>query len=197
MSQQSDFWSRRKAKVQAEAEAQAKARVAEDVAETQAALEEKSDDEILADLKLPDPDTLQSGDDFKAFLQQAVPERIRRRALRRLWTSNPVLANLDQLIDYGEDFTDASCVVENLQTTYQVGKGLLAHVREMEKVQSDETADEDEIIDATEAEIEVAETQLFDNYDVQELALTDVPVEADDVEPDALPRRRMRFEFET
>ena len=43
-------------------------------------------------------------------------------ALRRLWKVNPVLANVDGLVEYGEDFTDSATVVENLQTTYQVGK---------------------------------------------------------------------------
>ena len=80
---------------------------------------------------LPDPDTLQPGDDFRAFMAKAVPDRLRRRALRRLWQSNPALANLDGLVDYGEDFTDSATVIENMQTAYQVGKGMTAHVEEM------------------------------------------------------------------
>ena len=126
-----DFWSRRKAAVAAEADAELQAQEAALRAEEQAALEKKSDDEILKELDLPDPDTLGAGDDFAAFMKQAVPERLRRRALRRLWVSNPVLANLDALVDYGEDYTDAANVIENLQSTYVVGKGMLAHVEEM------------------------------------------------------------------
>ncbi len=84
-----------------------------------------TDEELLEKLGLPDPDSLKAGDDFAAFMARAVPERLRSRALRRLWLTNPVLANLDQLVDYGEDYTDAATVVENLQTAYRVGKGLL------------------------------------------------------------------------
>jgi hypothetical protein len=122
-----DFWSRRKARVAAE-EAEAKtAEAAAEAAKSRAALEEKGDTEILAELELKDPDTLETGDDFSAFLRSEVPERLRRRALRRLWRSNAVLANLDSLVDYGEDYTDSARVVENLQTAYRVGKGMLSH----------------------------------------------------------------------
>jgi hypothetical protein len=73
------------------------------------------------------------GDDFSAFMSKAVPERLRRRALRKLWHTNPVLANLDGLIDYGEDYTDAAVVVANMQTGYQVGKGMLYHIKALEE----------------------------------------------------------------
>ena len=58
-------------------------------------LEGLSDNEILEKLKLPDPETMKAGDDFKVFLNKTVPEHIKKRALRKLWVSNPVLANLD------------------------------------------------------------------------------------------------------
>ena len=135
MSEGGDFWSRRRAAVAEENRAEARAIEAKAEADTQAALEEKSDAEILEELELPDPETLELGDDVTGFMARAVPERIRRRALRRLWRLNPVLANVDGLVDYGEDYTDAALVIEGLQTTYQVGKGMLAHVEEMARQQ--------------------------------------------------------------
>lgn len=134
-----DFWSRRKAAVAVETKREADERVREaeaasTEAETEAARsrdEARSDAEILGELGLPDPDTLGKGDDFSVFMRSVVPDRIRRRALRRLWVSNPILANLDELVDYGEDFTDAATVVDNLATAYQVGKGMLHHVLAM------------------------------------------------------------------
>ena len=86
---------------------------------------ERTDAEILEEHGLKDPDALQAGDDFSGFMSSAIPERLRNRALRKLWLTNPVLANVDELVDYGEDFTDAAMVVENLQTAYRVGKGFL------------------------------------------------------------------------
>lgn len=84
--------------------------------------------ELLEQLGLPDPDTLQAGDDFSAFMPKTVPDFLRRRALRRLWGSNPVLANVDGLVDYGQDFTDAAMVPEVLNTVYQVGRGMVSKV---------------------------------------------------------------------
>lgn len=126
------FWSRRREAVRAEAEAEATAVASAQAAAQRAELERaqaaRSDDEILEDLGLQDPDVMQMGDDFAAFMNSAVPERLRRRALRTLWRSNPVLANLDGLVDYGDDFTDAAMVVPNMKSAYQVGRGMMRHV---------------------------------------------------------------------
>ena len=139
-----DFWTRRKRAVAAEKAAEAaaveEAQAAEAVAVREAEAAEKTDAELLEELGLPDPDALAPGDDVKGFMQAAVPDRLRRRALRALWRTNPVLANLDMLVDYGEDFTDAATVVENLSTAYQVGKGMKAHVEEMAR-QAEEAAE--------------------------------------------------------
>lgn len=113
-------------------------------------VEGNSDEEILESLGLPNPDSLKPGDDFAAFMSKAVPARLRSRALRKLWITNPVLANLDELVDYGEDFTDAATVVETLATGYQVGKGWAEKVVQApksltadEEVAPDESADDD------------------------------------------------------
>lgn len=101
-----DFWSRRKAKVAQEAQAE---EIVQDVPQ-----EDLSDAEILAKFDLPDPDTLKLGDDIKGFMSKAVPEHLRRRALRKLWRTNPVLACLDGLNDYEDDFTDAATVMPDI-----------------------------------------------------------------------------------
>lgn len=126
-----DFWARRKAAVRAEDLAEKQAAEAEALKATQKTLEERTDSEILEELDLPDPDQLQPGDDISGFMAQVVPDRLRRRALRQLWRLNPALANLDGLVDYGEDFSDPSYLLGEMQTAYQVGKGMLAHIEEM------------------------------------------------------------------
>jgi len=126
-------WSRLKREAKAEApESGGDAEAGAGVTEPEAPVEDdRPDEEVLEELGLPDPDTLKSGDNFAAFMARAVPTRLRNRALRKLWISDPVLANLDELLDYGEDFTDAATVVENLQTAYQVGKGFVDKVAEL------------------------------------------------------------------
>ena len=74
---------------------------------------------------LPDIDSLDKTSDFTVFLKEGVPEAIRRKALRRLWRTDPVLANLDGLNDYDEDFSAVGMVTEHLKTSYKVGKGYL------------------------------------------------------------------------
>ena len=181
-----DFWSRRRAAVEAETEAERKAEAERALAAEMAELEERSDAEILAELDLPDPDTLKSGDDVIAFMARAVPERIRRRALRKLWRLNPVLANLDGLNDYDCDYTAVSDAP--VLTTYQVGKGLLAHVQEMARQAEAETQVAVADDPAVEIEPVVAEEPAAEPEAPQADVETDPPVRAP---------RRMRFAFDT
>lgn len=74
---------------------------------------------------LPDVATLNRESDYTVFLREGVPEEIRRQALRALWRSDPVLANLDGLNDYDEDFTHVRTMSKAVRTAYRVGKGFL------------------------------------------------------------------------
>lgn len=180
-----DFWSRRRAGVEAEEQA-LDARVAEaEVAE----LEERPDEELLAELNLPEPEDLDSPDAVRDFLKAELPQRLKTRALRRLWRLNPMLANLDGLVDYGEDYTDAAMVIENMQTVYQVGKGMVTAFLEDEE-------------DEAEAVEEVAAEDVEEIEEVEEeaplIAESDpVPLPDPEPEPTAMPQRRMRFAFDT
>lgn len=204
-----DFWSRRKAAVAKEEAAARDAEREAAEAEAQAAREaeqaEKSDEEILAELDLPDPETLQPGDDIRGFMARAVPDRLRRRALRQLWKLNPVLANVDGLVDYGEDFTDAALVVENLQTTYQVGRGMLAHVEEMARqaeaeaqAETDpETPPEPDAPEAPEEAPEITDEIPQEQTAAPEETVAFDPGAGNNEDDVTEPRpRRMRFTFE-
>lgn len=199
MTEIGSFWARRRAAVQAEAEAdtrraenaQAKARAKQ--------LEDLNEAEVLADLGLPDPDHMQPGDDFSAFMAREVPEYLRRKALRTLWRSNPVLACVDGLNEYDDDYRAAMLLQEPFKTAYQVGKGMLKHIEEMERSAEDveNTGAEDELASRGENnnDTEVAHEAETDLAHVNEMA----HVEADSVESDnnvPPPLRRMRFHFE-
>lgn len=196
-----DFWSRRKAAVRAEKVAEDRADAEAQEVERQNQLAEKPDEEILAKLELPDPDTLEKGDDFSAFLQKSVPQHLQRKALRRLWLSDPTLANLDSLVEYGEDYTDAARVIENLQTTYQVGKGMLKHILAVEEPDPEQDAeiyDDPEVAEAEQTPDATADTAAVEMSKVEDTEhlpetqnheYTDMSV----VQP---TRRRMRFRFD-
>ncbi len=87
---------------------------------------------------LPDIESLDENADFTAFLQEGVPEALRRQALRKLWRLNPIFANLDGLNDYDEDFTLATSALTHVKTLYQVGKGM-PDAPEPEEDEVDET----------------------------------------------------------
>lgn len=86
---------------------------------------ETEEDEValLDRLGLPSPETLAPGDDFSAFMAAHVPGFLRQRALRVLWRSNPDLAVLDGLLDYGEDFRAGASLGGVVETAYKVGRG--------------------------------------------------------------------------
>jgi len=75
--------------------------------------------------ELPDVETLDADSDYTGFLGDSVPEDVAKLALRKLWRSDPVLANLDGLNDYDDDFSAGGMVSEVVKTAYRVGKGLL------------------------------------------------------------------------
>ena len=202
MSGQQTFWARRKAKVEAETQADLAAVEARNSSKEEAELVELSDDALLEQLELPNPDEMEMGDDFSGFMSKSVPDRLRRRALRTLWRSNPVLANVDNLVDYGEDFTDAALAVENIQTAYQVGKGMLKHVQEMARQEEERlnpTIVEAEIVEgALESEAE-AETPIDLEHQAEQEALafeaSQAGDELDEVQFEYAPLmpRRMKF----
>ena len=190
MSEVLSSWARRRAAVEAE-EAAFEAAEQDAILEAeQAELAEKSDEDILADLGLPDPDSMVQGDDFKAFMSKAVPEHLRKRALRKLWRSNPVLACVDGLNDYDDDYLTQGLNQGPIKTSYQVGKGMLAHLLEVERQKEKAAAEDDSAPDLADVpqEADIAEPEMLD----VETADTSTEPEEDVVAPTP---RRMQFEF--
>ena len=115
---------------------------------------------------LPDIDSLDDSSDFSVFLREGVPDVLRRKALRKLWRVNPVLANLDGLNDYDEDFTDAAKVVEGLKTLYQVGKGVVLPeeeaVADRKSVEDGGGSNTDDVVDKPIADLEAQQDSGLD-----------------------------------
>lgn len=202
------FWERRKAAVAAEAQAEDAARIAAEKAATEQALAEKSDEQLLAEAGLPEPEQVENGEQLRAFLQAQLPQRLKNRALRQLWRSNPVLANLDGLLEYGEDYTDAARCVPDMKTVYQVGKGMFDKFAE-EAAQAaraeDGGAGEGVTDTLRDGEPDLAPPVLVqpETPEPEPIAAAQPAPEAPDqetAEPETSPApvaRRMRFRFET
>ena len=88
---------------------------------------------------LPPLEDLTADSDFTPFLQTGVPSALKRAALRKLWSSDPVFANVDGLNDYDEDFARMG-LGKVVQTAYQVGKGMIGREEEPEPAEDSDLA---------------------------------------------------------
>ena len=86
---------------------------------------ESNDDEKKIIEELPDVETLDEKSDYTPFLKDGVPEKLKKMALRKLWTSNPAFSFLDGLDDYDDDFSAIGIVAQEVFTNYKPGKGFV------------------------------------------------------------------------
>jgi hypothetical protein len=102
------------------------------------------------------------------------------------------------LVDYGEDFTDSAMVVENMQTAYQVGKGMLKHVQEMARQAEElENPSEPEVLDEDiEEEAETLMAVSEGDSEGAEVAEYYAELEDDHEEMSVPSPRRMKFVIE-
>ena len=128
-------WSRRKTEVKEKLQDQSIGDLKEE--ETSAlgeiAAPEPVDDEKNIVEELPDIETLDGKSDYTPFLKDGVPEKLKRLALRKLWTSNPAFGFLDGLDDYDEDFSAIGIVAQEVFTNYNPGKGFIDPEEEIEE----------------------------------------------------------------
>lgn len=73
--------------------------------------------------KAIDIDSLDYNSDYQTFLKKGVPDELTNKAMRKLWTSNPILANIDGLNDYDEDYGDPA--LNSFNSIWKVGRGFL------------------------------------------------------------------------
>jgi hypothetical protein len=140
---------------------------------------------VPEELRGIDIDSLGYDADFTVFMKAGVPEALRRKALRRLWRTNPVLACLDGLNDYEEDFTDAAVAVKGLESAYRIGKGYLfaepdETEGETEVAAADEVADDEADTPGAEDEVAEAEETLREDVTQGETDLANDDSEAGD-----------------
>ena len=188
----SDFWSRRRAAVQQETRAEEAEQEAAVQARTEQALAERSDEELLAEAGLPLPEDIVSGEQVQAFLKATLPQRLKTRALRALWKSNPVLACVDGLNDYDGDFTAAAYEGQEVKTLYKVGRGLIDTFADLKPAVATPEP-EPEVDEAPEAAPEGDEAP---QEAVQVTAAPNPAAEAPEADPIPVASRRMRFTFD-
>ena len=130
-----------------------------------------TDAELLKKYDLLDPEAVTEESGLEQFLNgKGLPGRVRQMALRRLWRLNPLFGVVDDMVEYGEDYTDAATVVEGMKTAYTVGKGYAKEVVEPEESEAMEDDAEAEAGDAEEADAEANEGEKDGQQDEKERA---------------------------
>ena len=136
-------WSRRKEAVREGEEGVPEPFAEEQAAALPAEVTKDQPVEEIAPEDLPDIETMDKDSDYKAFMKTGVPPDLQRQALARLWRSDPALANLDELLDYGENFATEGKIVGALKTAYQVGSGYLKQEEDDDPPVAELASDED------------------------------------------------------
>lgn len=147
-----------------------------------------ADESAYADI---DFDALDYASDYTRFMAKDVPEVVQRRALRALWRSDPILANIDGLNDYDDDFTDAARAVANLVTSYKPGQGYRTD-EEMAALEADEKAEAEaraqaETAEASQESGETPETEAAAAEDGSAMAESSGEADAPDTAPAGEP----------
>ncbi|MBD3641922.1 MAG: DUF3306 domain-containing protein [Marinobacter sp.] len=160
--------------------------------------------ELLEKYGLPDPETIELGTDITGFMRKEIPELLRRKALRGLWKSNPVLAVLDGLNDYDEDYTLASTAGQAVTSLYKVGEGLVDKAKKAADVLEDESR-EPVRISLAESDATIAEDpEPDDTLELEDKATPTEPPEQQlaqnatsqsEETPEPRFRPRMRFDY--
>lgn len=140
---------------------------------------------------LPDIESLDAESDYSPFMSDKVSDSVRNLALRKLWRSDSVFANLDGLIDYGEDFTDAATVVEGMKSVYTVGRGMVDYEAEEAAKLAAEQAEAEQALAAEDAPIDETDPGVSDGTegdaedtdDEREYAADDEPKVIDEENP--------------
>ena len=156
-----------------------------------------------------DLETLTYESDFSVFMKDGVPDLLRRQALKALWRSSPILANVDGLVDYDDDFASPDLVMKTFDSAWKIGKGYFDDSQADPEVTALETAEAPEhegqaqsleplterAETADEPDEATSQTQLADlDVEEEDLGDLDAPDESEPVRPKISLRKRLMLD---
>lgn len=99
-----------------------------------------------------DLEKLDQDSDYSVFMEDNVPDDVRKNALDKLWRSDPMANISDGLNDYDEDYSSWGMVTEVVKSAYQAGKGYVTEEDETDKTADDKDGEDAQtpVADATE-----------------------------------------------
>lgn len=144
-------WSRRKRGPEAET-----ATAPDSTPDARASAPNAREDDAFADF---DFDSLNFTSDYRRFMASAVPDQVRSKALRKLWTSTDIIAQADELDDYLEDFREEAMALpaEMVRSAYRIGRGLVENGQDAD---ADETDEQSSAPEHTRSQVEDTRSRL-------------------------------------
>ena len=181
-------WSKRKAAIKNENPAlvddeslddQNQALAAEEKPEAslEAAEDDLTDEDLCAKYELTHPDQCDDPEQLDDFFNRPLPDRLKQLAMRRMWRLNPLFRFADEMVEYGENYTDAATVLPDMQSAYKVGKGYFDKLM-AEKADAEDTVAEDAALEDNAAE--AVNDEASDSANPEETALDEDETNADD-----------------
>jgi len=120
---------------------------------------ELTPDEVEAVAALQPVDTLTADSDFAPFMSGRVPEFIRRKALRVLYQTHPILGFRDGLNEYDLDYNVIDTLIDAVtQTSYKIGQG---QEEALEKEEKEEKVVDGAISDDSDSEAQLEQPDLI------------------------------------
>ena len=74
------------------------------------------DNQLLQKYGLSNPEDIEHEAGLEAFMEKGLPDRLRQMALRRMWRLNPLFRFADEMVEYGENYTDAATVIDGKES---------------------------------------------------------------------------------
>ncbi len=125
-----------------------------------------SDKDFAVPDDLPDIKTLDKDSDYSLFMRDDTPKKLKRLALRKLFSSDPIFAGLDGLNDYDEDFSMVGMVAEAVSTRYKPGEGMISPDKEVASLEDNDGEVAEKITDDTgDGQKDVVEESFDQNRD--------------------------------
>lgn len=153
-------WARRKAEVRKKRGGAAPAitdensvQPAEPLPQEAAPALEQMPDEPTAESDLPDIESLTADSDFTAFMKEGVSPALRGLALRKLWSADPAFNVIDEMVEYGEDYTKTTVLAGGVKSAWKPGRGYGAD----DETPEDSTTESDSPVDAADNREEAQE----------------------------------------
>jgi hypothetical protein len=85
--------------------------------------------------QLPPIESLTAQSDFSAFLQSGVPDHLRKAALSKLWTSDPLFTQPEVFDLHMEDY-NLHPLGEAVKTAWEMGKGIVEKANGLDQTAS-------------------------------------------------------------